>query len=344
MNSRNALIRGLAATNRSKRLLLMLLAANVLVALIPTLIVREELARSMGRGAAAIEMADGYSELWFREFEAQADRLAGTFHPTVSGVGAILNGFDSMFTGNLPRPGKVILGLGLLYALFWVFSAGGVLSLFVTGKRFRFREFGSDCARYFGRFLRISLLAVWAYYLLFTGLFPLLQEAVGWATRETVDERVAFAWTLGKFVVVVAALSAVSLLSDYTKICVVAERRHSVLLALLRAVRLVGRHWGSAVLLYASIAGLSMLLLLIYGLAAPGATQQSWAGILWALFLGQLYILSRIWIRILFYAAQTELFLDFEEVSNWQALARPQGEDPRRGGVSAEGQPGAQLV
>ncbi len=49
--------------------------------------------------------------------------------------------------------------------------------------------------------------------------------------------------------------------------------------------------------------------MLVYWIVVPGAGQSSWPGIALAFLLGQLYILSRIWTRCLFWGAQAGFLL-----------------------------------
>jgi hypothetical protein len=48
--------------------------------------------------------------------------------------------------------------------------------------------------------------------------------------------------------------------------------------------------------------------MLFYWLIVPGAGQASWVAITGVFLIGQLYILSRIWMRCLFYAGQATFY------------------------------------
>lgn len=307
MSLREAFLKGIRSINGTKRVVFWLFLSSIFLALVPTLLVSRSIQGSLGKSMASERMKAGFDDTWYREFRSSAKGLAGTFDPTVEGVGAILNSLDDFLSGDLFRKFQGVLALGALYLLLWTFAAGGILDLFDGGGPPSFERFMSASASYFGRFLRLAILLGILYWILYHYVLSGLSTLVGDLTRNTVDERVVFAWTALKYLVFVALLVQVNILSDYGKILSVLEKRHSVILAVLRALRLEVRHPVRVIGLYLAVSLVGVLLLVIYGFVAPGGLQQSWGGVMLALVLGQLYILSRIWTRFLFLASQTEL-------------------------------------
>ncbi|HUV14562.1 MAG TPA: hypothetical protein VMY18_13040, partial [Acidobacteriota bacterium] len=172
--------------------------------------------------------------------------------------------------------------------------------------------------------LRITAVVVVGYALVFGVLKQGVEDLLAYLLREEIDERVVFACTLGKYLFVALSLAALSMLSDYTKMSTVVESRHSILLAMLRSLRLCLSQFRRVAGLYLMLTLVGLLLLLIYSLVAPGASQQSWLGVILALALGQAYILSRVWLRVLYLGSQFELFRDLQHIDS-------------RGGRSEEG-------
>ncbi len=92
---------------------------------------------------------------------------------------------------------------------------------------------------------------------------------------------------------------------DYARIRTVVEDRHSALGAFVAGARFVRRHPATLRLYLINGAGF-ILLALVYALVAPGA--PSGLAIWIALALGQLYILLRHYVKLLFYASQVAYF------------------------------------
>ena len=137
--------------------------------------------------------------------------------------------------------------------------------------------------------------------------FPSLADLVRMVARDQIDERVAFLGSVAKYSVVLGALILVNLVFDYAKILTVTQQRRSSILAILKAAKLLGAHPGRMVGLYVWIGLLGIGFFFLYWLVAPGINQQSSLAVGWALLLGQMYITSRIWTRLLFLGSQSAL-------------------------------------
>ena len=77
--------------------------------------------------------------------------------------------------------------------------------------------------------------------------------------------------------------------------------------AAVAALRFVGRNAGAAATLYLVNFVLFLLVIGLYALVAPGAGGLGWS--LWlGMAIGQLYILARLWVKLVFWASETALF------------------------------------
>ncbi|HSR70266.1 MAG TPA: hypothetical protein VLU25_20220 [Acidobacteriota bacterium] len=299
--------RGIAASLSVKRFIFWMWLVSFLLAFAPALILSHQIEDSLGSSAKAEALAQGYDDRWYLEFEAEAKALAASFDPTVAGAGAVLNAVDAFLTGEHLDyfPGVVLIGA--LYLLVWIWAAGAILTAFESGQAPSLPQCAADGTRYFFRFLRLFVLSGLAYLVIFGWLMPFLEEHVESVSRDIVDERMAFFWYLLAYLVAWILLLIVNLVFDYAKIVTVIEDRRSMLGATLRSLRLVFSHPLQAISLYGLNLLLALVFLIIYTALAPGASQASWAAVIWALFLGQLYIASRIFTRLCFFGSQFDL-------------------------------------
>jgi hypothetical protein len=202
----------------------------------------------------------------------------------------------------------VVAGAGAAYVLVWLFLVGGVLDRYARARRVRTAAFFSACGVFFFRFLRLGVMALVVYAILFGWIHQwLFRGLYGWATHNMDVERSAFFLRLGLYVVFGALLGGVNLIFDYAKVRAVVEDRRSMVGALLAAFRFVRQHAADAVGLYLLDGLVFVLLLVVYGVIAPGAGGEGfslWAG--W--MLTQLYLLARIWVKLVFYASEVSLF------------------------------------
>jgi hypothetical protein len=134
----------------------------------------------------------------------------------------------------------------------------------------------------------------------FAGAYP-------WLTRDFTVERSAFAVRLGAYLVFGALLVLCNIVFDYARVRVVVEDRRSALGAILAGGRFVRRHLAGALSLYLLNAAAFLALVAVYALVAPGAPRSGLS--MWLVFgLGELYIVARHYLKLLFYASETVYF------------------------------------
>jgi len=306
MTIREAFGGGLRRVHGAKRYLFLVYAINLVIALALGAVLANAIRTSLGSSLAADNLRRGFDGLWFQGFSAHARGLSSTFDPSVVGIGAVFNGLDSFLRGDLFGGYVGIVAVGLLYLLMWTFFSAGFISVYrqESGER----SFWAEGARFFPRFLILAILAGILYYVIFHFVFRWLSSGVDALTRNVVDERIAFAYTLIKYLIVWLLVYAVNLTFDYGKILTVVRDHGNALTAPLKALGFVLGNLGRTAGLYVSVGLVWIVLMFVYWLIAPGAGQASALAIFGAFLLGQLYIVSRIWTRCLFYGSQTALY------------------------------------
>jgi hypothetical protein len=161
---------------------------------------------------------------------------------------------------------------------------------------------------YFWRFLRLGAVAGLIYYLLFAYVHDLiLVELYELLTRNLTAERTAFAVRLTGYLLFGSLLAATTLVFDYARIRIVVEDRRSALGGLAAGLRFARRHAGGTIGLYLLNVAAYVLVVLVYAVVAPGA-PRSGLSIWLVLAIGQIYIVVRHYLKLLFYGSQTAYF------------------------------------
>ncbi len=109
------------------------------------------------------------------------------------------------------------------------------------------------------------------------------------------------------YVVFGVLLAASAMVFDYAKVRAVVEDRRSMLSALGAALGFIRRNAAAAIALFAANFALFVAVIGLYALVAPGAGgagASMWIGFA----IGQLYILGRLWVKLVFWASETALF------------------------------------
>jgi hypothetical protein len=296
---------GARRVNRAGIVLVGVWLMTILISLPMALVLHGMIAQHLGDSLAADSAAAGANYEWMQEFADQASGVGVTFKPTIIGFGAVLDNL-SAFLDASRRP-LVVGAVAAVYVGLWLFVAGGVIDRMARDRVVGASGFFAASGVYFWRFLRLGILQLAVYWLLFGSAHAFLFDRVyRRATHDMNVEREAFAVRVALYVIFAALVGAANLIFDYAKIRAVVEDRRSMLSALGAAMRFVGRN-SAALGLYIVNVIVFLLCLAAYALVAPGARGSGTAA--WIGFsIGQAYILVRLWIKLVFWASETSLF------------------------------------
>jgi hypothetical protein len=296
---------GVARVNAAPPLLLGTFVVTLLVALPLSLALGDMIEAHLGPSMAADAALAGANYDWWQEFASQAVGLGTTFVPSIVGFGAVLDNLSGL-ADNQPLA-VTVAGATVAWLVVWSFLSGGILDRYARGRPTRAAGFFAACGTHFWRFLRLGVIALAVYFVLFWGLHDWLFDGIyPRVTRDVSVERTAFAIRLGFYGIFGLLLIPCNLIFDYARIRIVVEDRRSAIGAFLAGARFVRQHrrvFG----LYLLNATAYLVLILLYALLAPGA---SGAGVrMWLTFaFGELYVILRHYLKLLFYASETSYF------------------------------------
>jgi hypothetical protein len=264
------------------------------------------IAAHLGSSLAAQSLVTGTNYDWWQEFSAQATGLGTTFVPTITGFAAVLNDLSGLLDNT--RLAATIAGVTAAWLFLWSFLSGGIIDRLARARRTRSHGFFAACGVHAWRLLRLGLIAWIVYGLLFRYVHPwIFSNAYESLTRDVTVERTAFLIRLGGYAIFGALLVAFNIVFDYARIRIVVEDRRSALGAIVAGLRFVMRHLNGILLLYGLNAVAFLSLIAVYALVAPGAPGTGVS--MWvALLVGEVYIVARHYLKLLFYASETAFF------------------------------------
>ena len=298
----DAFLDGLRRVRRAPWLLIGLWLATVAVALPFAMMLQALIGDHLGASLAAHSAADSINYDWWNEFLAQTAGVGVSFVPAILGFAAVMQNLSTVAdTTRLPTVIAIAIAAHMLVSLFLI---GGVMDRLARDRAIGAGAFFSACGVYTVRFARLAIIATAAYWVLLVPYHEMLFDELYPALLAGVTlERTAFVYRAGLYVLFLAPLLFVNLIIDYAKVRTVVEDRRSMLGALVSGWRFVRRHPAAAISLYALDALLFLLIIGLYFMAAPGATQNTLA-----FAVGQLYIVLRVFVRLQFAASQIALF------------------------------------
>lgn len=306
MSATTAFREGIRRVNQAPVVVVGMFAFTLLVSLPLAYALDTLIAAHLGSSLAAESLATGTNYDWWQEFSAQATGLGTTFVPTIAGFAAVLNNLSALL--DRQPMAATIVGVTLAWMVLWSFLSGGIIDRFARARRTRSHGFFAACGLHVWRLLRLWVIAGIVYAILFRYVHQwILSDAYGWLTRDLTVERTAFFVRLAGYAIFGVLLVACNIVFDYARIRVVVEDRRSAVGATLAGARFVNRHAAGVLGLYGLNAVAFLLLIAVYAVIAPGAPDAGvsmWFG----LGLGELYIVGRHYLKLLFYASETAFF------------------------------------
>jgi len=310
---------GINEANRSWKMILLLLAANIMLSLpIAAMIFLLIIGASSGTLAADRLMADKLDVVW----------LIDLFNHQFPG--AAIETFAS-------QVGVLLVVIGAVYLLLNTLFAGGVIgALNSTDGLFTMRKFWGEAGANFWRFFRLMLISL-IFYGVAIGVYALLR----WPIENAAKEASAFEAVIYKRRAAMALLALmvgfVNMIFDYAKIGTVIHSHRGdgkgMLRETFRAFRFAFGHFFSAFGLYLAIALVGLVVFLTLNSLRWSVNQSSAGGVLLAILLGQIVIAGRMWTRLVFYAAEIHLYKKLLPITTPKpAMVEPQLEFARAEG------------
>ncbi len=326
---------GLGRVRRAPALLAAGWAITIVVAAPAAWAVRDAIREHLGDSLAAVEAAEGVNYDWWQEFISQASGPAATFGLSIMGFAAPLGNLAG-FADAAPLPAGVAATV-IGFLLLQVFVTGGIIDRYARDTRVGPYGFLAACGASFFRLLRLGAAALAVYWLLFALVHPTIDSAQRLLTRDLTVERQAFAIYAILTVAFLLVVSGVNLLFDFAKIRLVVEDRRSAIGALASGLRFVARQPAAAAGLYVINVLVFVAVLGLYAIVAPSAAVSGWA-LVWTLFVLQLFVVARLWARLVFVASETALFQS--RLAHARYVARPA---PARPAPAALGVPESRI-
>jgi hypothetical protein len=280
-----------------------LFAANLALAGIAALPIYRGILGFTGHSLIGNGLASGFSPDWFVDFS-----------------------FNS--PGMLERYASLIMNLGILALPVNAVLAGGVLARFrAHDQPFSVGDYFRDCYRNAWPMLRLMLIGMVCYWIVFRILNVWLWKFADQRTLNTLDDRVYFWFHLGVGIMLILGLVFVNLVMDFARVRLISVEGSTALEAFLSSLGFAIARFPRVIFVYAIPSAAGLLLLVVYRLVVPwqiinsavgaghGASSQELLPLA-LLFIGQqLVIFARYWFRVATWASEWSYYEGFRSQS-----------------------------
>ena len=319
---------GLSKVTRTKRMVFFAWLVNVVVAMplaLPVLsqldgylrntVMDEQILHRMDASWADTYRADmensefvralGYTAFSYAPFVNHLEmQMNGTFIKT---LGEFLYDFFFRWEINKTSPSLLFL-LSLLYVCVNSFLSGAFIAVYSKEYSLSFTEFLSEGARYFGKFFRITLVALLVYFLFFNLVVDWMNNSIARLTQAEASETVPFTYYMIRNVVVLFFFSFLSMIFDYARVWMIVDDRTSSLAATAAGTKFALTNARSTYGLYLLLCLLGFVLIALYAVIEKVMPQESYWPLLLLFVVQQCFMLARFGLKAAFYACQTGLY------------------------------------
>ena len=212
----------------------------------------------------------------------------------------------------------VFLLIGYIFVS--VFLNGGILFILIHPKRNKEKRrfallFFQGLGKFFGRFLRLLIysLILWLGVIIVNLILHIILTPI---TKGGTNEPLMFYLALLRVGIVFFFVFLVKMIVDYTRIKIVIEDTRHVFRSLFQALGFVFRKLWSTLAIYYLFVLTAAAIFAVYWLAQKIIEAHSLLPIIFAFLIGQIFILSRGWIRVGLQAAQMEFFQSSRTTQN----------------------------
>ena len=284
MNILQAFSSGFRRAMSEWKIIFLLYAANLLVAIPLAMALRATLASGFGQSMDSSSLMQGLNFSVLYDFLNQHR----------DGLGTIL---------------QEITWTMLAFMLINTLLAGGILTV-VRDRRDKFSAsaFFGGCGTYFMRFLRLFFifgLLLLVILMVLNGLYSTILKAI----TDTADSELTEFWArLVYLILLMIPAMIIIMIADYAKIMVVTHDEHSMLKTAWRSTKLVFRYFFRTFGLELLMFLVPVVLMVVYGWLDLTIGMTSGFTILVMFIVQQLFIVSKAWTKVFFFAGEMSLY------------------------------------
>ncbi len=255
-----------------------------------------------------------------RPFGALLDKVGANNEASLEG----LKNFDANFIvdliNNFGTEISLVAGQAtffvVLYLILNIFLSGGFIESYVhVFQRHTFGEFLSNCAKHFWRMIRLALYFIIAQIVVAAVLFTIYSK-LGLSPFELESETILVRNTKIMLAIFAVIMIWVDMVNEYAKIKVVIDTDRKFILPILIDVKFFClRHFFSILFLFLLCMLTFLAILGVYAALNDVIVMSSSTTIIFGLLLGQVYMIFRVGVRLLF----TSSAVDYLRKNDWGA-------------------------
>jgi hypothetical protein len=302
---RKAIKLGLLRVNSNLKYVILFWGINTVFAILLTGPIFLFLRESLQHSVQAEKLIEGFDYLWFLE----------------------LNYVFSEIIKALPT---ILVMAGIIFLLVQVFLSGGIYQILSgEARKNLFIDFFYGCVRYFYRFFKIFLISVICYIgLYFVNIIYL--NYIDILSINSESEFLIILFNLLRYFTIIILFGTLNLIFDYVRIRIVIYQNYNVLKDLWLSFKLIVKKFWRVSILFWFFVSFGFLIFIIHTQLDNYFNPTNYIYIFIIFIMHQIYIITKIWIKIFFISSQMEFYRHLM-LSSAKAIKLVQIEMPLQG-------------
>jgi len=290
---------GMWSAVRVKKIIAFVFIINLVFGLSLAVPLYDTLHNSFGNTEVRNDMMHGFNYQWWIEFQHDNTGFVTSFNPSITGIGAVLNNIQALFYGSFVNSlYSPIFIMALIFMIMNTFFTGGLLAIYKSEEQFyTMKEFFKGCGKYFFKFLRLLLISLVLYVVVYIWGRGLLDSLHGYLTQNAGTERFVVILGFVKDIIIIFVIFLINMIFDYAKVRTVLEEGKWMIIETLKSISFIFSNFFRALLVYYLYALLGLIFIVLYWLGHTYIPQVTIWMIVAAIAVQQVYIIINIWVR-----------------------------------------------
>jgi hypothetical protein len=216
--------------------------------------------------------------------------------------------FEYKFHNTLKNVPIFLILVGIIFVLIQAFLAGGILEVLNSkSTKNLFIDFFYGCVRYFVRFLKVFLISIVCY----AGLYYLNLIYIRYVdilTYNTESQLVVIIATTARYLLIAVLFGILNIIFDYVRIRIVVHQSYNTFEDIWLTFKFLIKNFIKVFSLFWFIAIVGLIIFLCYFFIDNIYNPTTFILIFIMFLIRQIYITGKIWVKLLFYSCQLELY------------------------------------
>lgn len=281
---KHTLTHGVRSVFHNAKFVMIMWAFNAASAIVLVVPVYTILVDNLGTSLASDKLAQHFDYMWYLQFR-------------------------NLYSTQLDQVPLSIYFVVGIYALIQTFFLGGLISIFQTPDKNHMVDFFYGGVKYFVRFTKVLILSL----IFFLAAFKINDysgELITLIFKNSENVTGDFILKSIRYVLLIFFIGIVTIVSDYSKVSLAVKDKNQILNECYNAIRFIITNFNKVFITFLIVAMIGALGSIVYNILGRLIPRTPFYFLFLSFFLQQMLIIFRLFVRMLFYSTEVNIFKD----------------------------------